>query len=73
MNDRNFFATCTFCRKPNQFITFCEEWKGQTSSNGTWVKKGNVWLCSPCANRYGLSTLYEDKVKLMCEVLDGKR
>jgi len=69
--DRNFFATYSFCHKPNQFIVFCEEWKGQNGSDGTWVKKGRLWLCSPCARSYGLSTLYDDKIIEMCEVLDG--
>jgi len=69
--DRRFFNTCSFCKKPNQFITFCEEWKGQTGSDGKWVKKGKVWLCSPCASNFGLSTIYDDKVKEMCEVEDG--
>ncbi len=68
--DRRFFASCTFCRKSNQFIVFAEEWKGQTGSDGTWVKQGKAWLCYPCASDYGLITIYDERVLEMCGVLE---
>jgi len=67
-----FFGKCTFCGNKNM-IVFDVEWKSQRGSDGTYVRRGKVLLCSKCSSKYSLECSnhdYDLAVKEMCEVLD---
>ena len=76
MNNRfeEFFASCSFCRKPNQLIVFDVAWRGQQSKpSNVWVRGGKVWLCSPCCNRYGQLPNNFEFDKMCGEVMNGTK